>query len=217
MFGSAEGVEAPTSTQAEYTARGAQARWHTTVVGRGGSASTASILPPDASCGAASQPLQRFRLAHWQALGAVPAELPGATVARGYRLAYGRPPARDPERRASCAYSRRELAEALAALGYRLPRRPAPPPPADPLELIWRAALLRLQLPSTRLLLLHHGRLLQLRDSASPLASPGELVAEVAVHSIWWGLAAGRVDLIGSALGEVLGRVVAVDLLEAGR
>lgn len=217
MFGSAAGVEAPTSTQAEYTARGAQARWHTTVVGRGGSASTASILPPEASCGAASQPLQRFRLAHWQALGAVPAELPGATVARGYRLAYGRPPARDPERRASCAYSRRELAEALAALGYRLPCRPAPPPPADPLELIWRAALLRLQLPSTRLLLAHHGRLLQLRDSASPLASPGELVAEVAVRSMWWGLAAGRVDLIGNALGEVLGRVVAVDLLEAGR
>lgn len=203
------GVEAP--------AIGSHGKWSSIDLSTGGRSAVAPILPPDASCGAASQQLQRFRLAHWQALGAVPAELPGATVARGYRLAYGRPPARDPERRASCAYSRRELAEALAALGYRLSRRPAPPPPADPLELIWRAALLRLPLPSTRMLLAHHGRLLQLRDSASPLASPGELVAEVTVHSIWWGLAASRVDLIGSALGEVLGRVVAVDLLEAGR
>ena len=195
-----------------------QPRWHTAPdQQQKASGLTAPILPPEASCSAASQPLQRFRLAHWQALGAVPAQLPGATVARGYRLAYGRPPARDPERRACCAYSRRELTEALAALGYRLPRRPAPPPPADPLELIWRAALLRLQLPSTRMLLAHHGRLLQLRDSASPLASPGELEAEVAVRAMWWGLAAGRVDLIGNALGEVLGRVVAVDLVEAGR
>lgn len=205
------------STGVEAPAIGSHGKWSAIDLSTGGRSAVAPILPPDASCGAASQPLQRFRLAHWQALGAVPAQLPGATVARGYRLAYGRPPARDPERRASCAYSRRELAEALAALGYRLPCRPAPPPPADPLELIWRAALLRLQLPSTRMLLAHHGRLVQLRDSASPLASPGELVAEVAVHSMWWGLAAGRVDLIGNALGEVLGRVVAVDLLEAGR
>lgn len=205
------------STGVEAPVIGSHGKWSAIDLSTWGRSAVAPILPPEASCGAASQPLQRFRLAHWQALGAVPAELPGATVARGYRLAYGRPPARDPERRASCAYSRRELAEALAALGYRLPCRPAPPPPADPLELIWRAALLRLQLPSTRLLLAHHGRLLQLRDSASPLASPGELVAEVAVRSMWWGLAAGRVDLIGNALGEVLGRVVAVDLLEAGR
>lgn len=173
--------------------------------------------PQESSYSAASQPLQRFRLTHWQALGVVPAELPGATIARGYRLAYGRDPARDPERHATRAYSRSELEAALAALERCKPRQAPPPPPADPLELLWAGALARLQLPSTRMLLAHHGRLLELRESTYSGRGPGELVARVAVHSIWRGLAAGRVDLIGNALGEVLSRVVAVELVEADR
>ena len=173
--------------------------------------------PQESSYRAASQPLQRFRLTHWQALGVVPAELPGATIARGYRLAYGRDPARDPERHATRAYSRNELEAALAALERCKPRQAPPPPPADPLELLWEGALARLQLPSTRMLLALHGRLLQLEESAYPGRGPGELVARVAVPSSWRELVASRIHLIGNALGEVLGRVVAIELVEAGR
>lgn len=172
--------------------------------------------PQESSHRAASQPLQRFRLTHWQALGVVPAELPGATVARGYRLAYGRDPARDPERHTTRAYSRSELEAALIALERCKPRQ-APPPPADPLELLWEGALARLQLPSTRMLLSMECRLLQLRESTYPGRGPSELVAQVAVPSSWRELVASRIHLIGNALGEVLGRVVAVELVEAGR
>jgi hypothetical protein len=148
----------------------------------------------------------------------VPAELPGATVARGYRLAYGRDPARDPERHATRAYSRSEVEAALAALERWKPRQAPPPPPADPLKLLWAGTLARLQLPSTRMLLAHHGRLLELRESTYSGRGPaGELVARVAVPSSWRELVASRIHLIGNALGEVLGRVVAVELVEADR
>ena len=173
--------------------------------------------PQESSHRAASQPLQRFRLSHWQALGVVPTELPGATIARGYRLAYGRDPARDPERHATRAYSRSEVEAALAALERWKPRQAPPPPPADPLKLLWEGALARLQLPSTRMLLAHHGRLLELRESTYSGRGPGELVARVAVPSSWRELVASRIHLIGNALGEVLGRVVAVELVEADR
>lgn len=145
-------------------------------------------------------------------------ELPGATIARGYRLAYGRDPARDPERHATRAYSRSELEAALAALERYKPRQAPPSPPlADPLELVWEGALARLQLPSTRMLLSQEGRLLELRKSTYSGRGPGELVARVAVPSIWRELVASRIHLIGNALGEVLGRVVAVELVEADR
>jgi hypothetical protein len=155
----------------------------------------------------------------------VPAELPGASVARGYRLAYGRDPARDPERHATRAYSRSELEAALAALERRKPRQAPPPPPADPLKLLWEGALARLQLPSTRMFpssdtrmfLSQEGRLLELRESTYPGRGPSELVARVAVPSGWPELLASRIHLIGNALGEVLGRVVAVELVEADR
>lgn len=75
----------------------------------------------------------------------VPAGLPPATLARGYRQAYGRPPARDSERRACCAYNATELAGALAALHL--------PGPEQQLGGIWAAVLQRLPLPSMRMLL----------------------------------------------------------------
>ena len=61
------------------------------------------------------------------------------------------------------------------------------------------------------------GRLLELRESTYPGRGPSELVARVAGPSGWPELLASRIHLIGNALGEVLGRVVAVELVEADR
>lgn len=65
--------------------------------------------PPDAP---------RRRLSEWEREGLVPNELAAATIARGYRLAFGRTPAREVGR-STRIYSARELALALQALGYR--------------------------------------------------------------------------------------------------
>lgn len=147
----------------------------------------------------------------------VPPDLPPASLARGYRLAYGCPPPRDPERRALRSYSQAELIAALAALGRRLPRS-APPPPswaADLLELVWDAALRRFPLPSLRLLLANQARLVELRTCPYPLRSSGELLAVVAVQPHWLPTASSRAHVIASALGETLQRPVAVELVEA--
>ena len=155
----------------------------------------------------------RYRWAVWHRQGVLPPDLPPATLARGYRLAYGRDPARDPERQACRAYSAAELAAALEALDHPA----APPPPgwaADLLELIWDATLRRLPLPSLRLLLSHQARLVELRPSPYPLRRSGELLAVVAVQPSWLTIASGRGHVIANALGETLQRVVAVELTE---
>ena len=89
--------------------------------------------------------------------------------------------------------------------------------PADPLELIWSAALQRLKLPSLRMLLFHQARLLRFQGSAYADAAPDQLVALVAVAPTWLVLAASRRELITAALAEVLGRPVAVELRELHR
>ncbi|MEB3276192.1 MAG: hypothetical protein VKM92_04415 [Cyanobacteriota bacterium] len=89
--------------------------------------------------------------------------------------------------------------------------------PADPLELIWSAALQRLELPSLRMLLFHQARLLRFQGSAYADAAPDQVVALVAVAPTWLVLAASRRELITAALGEVLGRPVAVELRELHR
>lgn len=132
--------------------------------------------------------LVRHRWAVWLRRGLVPAGLPPATLARGYRLAYGRPPARDPERRACCSYNAAELAGALAAL--RLPG------PEQQLGGIWAAVLQRLPLPSTRMLLSHKARLRLLTATE----------ALVDVERQWLPMVSGRMDLLRDAFEAQLGR-----------
>ena len=154
--------------------------------------------------------MQRFRWAVWHRRGMVPADLPPVTLARGYRLAHGgREPARDPERRACRAYSAAELAAALAALGYPSPHpTPPPPPPAELLGLLWWAALQRVQLPSTRMLLCHQARLLELSETGR-----GELLALVEVAPSWLPMVESRRGLVVDALAETMTRRVALQLV----
>jgi hypothetical protein len=110
------------------------------------------------------------------------------TLARGYRLAFGgRDPHRDPERRASRAYTERELQLALRAL-----ERPCQ---SERLQEIWLGTLERLQLPSTRMLLRQKARLVLLVD--------GTAVVEVASH--WLPMVRSRLQLLLEALSAELG------------
>lgn len=172
-------------------------------------------LAPGARFG--SHPPERRRLAHWQALGVVPPGLAACSVAAAYVRATGRPPARDPAKRASRAYTAAELAAALAELGQSPRPAPTPPPPADLLAVIWAASLQWLELPSTRMLLSQQCRLLDLRESTYSRRNPGELVARVAVVARWLPLVAARIHLIANAMGETLARPVAVALQEVAQ
>lgn len=179
---------------------------------------------------------QRHRLSYWAALGLLPAGLAPCAVAAAYVRATGRPPARDPEKRACRVYSARELLAALAELLGRPPRPPAPRPapaaaaphrprpllrlvpppapaplPADRLALVWGQALRALRLPSTRLLLAQQSRLVGL---AATMTGP-RAVVEVAPD--WLPMVRSRAALVRQALAEVLGRPVALELREMGR
>jgi hypothetical protein len=181
---------------------------------------------------------QRHRLSWWAARGLLPQGLQPSTIAAAYTRATGRPPARDPDRKQSRAYSAWELLQALAQLSPPLqplgaaaarpapaaappPPPPATPPPrpvdplAEPLGAIWGRTLQALELPSTRMLLIHQARLLELRQSRYPQA-PGEVLALVAVASNWLAIVATRRHLIAQALAEVLGVPVCVALIAAG-
>lgn len=166
-------------------------------------------LAPGARFG--SRPPERHRLAHWQALGVVPPGLAACSVAAAYVRATGRPPARDPAKRASRAYSATELAAALAELGQSPRPAPPPPPPADLLAVIWAASLQRLELPSTRMLLSHQAQLVELREGRR------ELRAVVAVAASWLPLVKVRQQLIADALTEALARPVALELQEVAQ
>ena len=160
------------------------------------------------------QPLRR-RLAAWVAAGVAPPGLAPAAVAAAHLRVTGRPAARDSERPQYRVYSADELRAALIELAGRSPRpAPPPPPPLDPLPLIWRAAGQRLAMPSTRMLLSQQCRLLELRESTYSHRNPGELVARVAVVPRWLPLVKARIHLIGNAMGDTLGRVVAIELQE---
>ena len=140
----------------------------------------------------------------------MPPGLTACTIAAAYIRATGRPPARDPERRASRAYSWAELRLALAELG-QAPRPAAPPPPADPLALIWAAALQRLELPSTRMLLSQQAGLVGLQHCGR------DLRAVVAVRPDWLRMVASRRDLVADALAQTLCRPVALQLQGVGQ
>jgi hypothetical protein len=155
---------------------------------------------------------QRLRFVEWQRRGEIPPGLAPATLARGYRQAFGgRDPHRAPKRTQTRAYNRQELTAALAALRSA---PPAPPPP-DPrpqtkapprlLALLWGLGLQALELPSTRMLLSHQAELVALRQ-ASPLQ------AELAVTSCWLAMVSNRLPLIEAALALAWGEPIAVIL-----
>lgn len=143
----------------------------------------------------------RHRIASWRAWGLLPEGLSPSSIAAAYARVTGCPAPRDPARKQSRAYSPAELALAFAELGY--------PPPPDPLPLIWAAALDRVELPSSRLLLRHQARLLALDERRA--------VVGIAAH--WSALAQARLPLLEQALAAAIGspRVVVLELLELGR
>lgn len=138
-----------------------------------------------------------------------PPGLAPAAVAAAHLRVSGRPAARDPQRPQYRVYSADELRAALVELAGRSPRpAPPPPPPLDPLPLLWQAAAQRLALPSNRLLLLHQGRLIALRER-------GRLVvAVIAAAPQWLPLIESRRGVIARALADTLARPVALELRE---
>ena len=151
-----------------------------------------------------SQP--RFRFAEWQRRGVLPDGLSPATLAHGFRRAHGGlEPPRDPQRPGTRAYSELEVALALAALGAL-----SAPDPAAQLERVWAAVLQRLELPSTRMLLLQRGRLARVFDRA----------ALVQVEANWLPLMRSRLRWLHRAFEAELGYPFAVILaggLEVGQ
>ena len=178
---------------------------------------------------------QRHRLSWWAARGLLPQGLQPGTIAAAYTRATGRPPARDAQKKQSCAYSAWELLQALAQLSPPLqplgaaaarpapaaappPPPPAPPPPrpvdplAEPLGAIWGRTLQALELPSTRMLLSQQARLEALRPNRW-----GELVAVVAVAPDWLPMVQTRQALLSDALGRALDARPVWLVLEAGQ
>lgn len=178
---------------------------------------------------------QRHRLSWWAARGLLPQGLQPSTIAAAYVRATGRPPARDAQKKQSCAYSAWELLQALAQLSPPLqplgaaaarpapaaappPPPPAPPPPrpvdplAEPLGAIWGRTLQALELPSTRMLLSQQARLEALRPTGW-----GELVAVVAVAPDWLPMVQTRAALLSDALGRALNARPVWLVLEAGQ
>lgn len=98
----------------------------------------------------------------------------------------------------------RELGMALGALGLCFP--------PDPLRAVWTRSLQLVDLPSNRALLSQQCRLLELRESDYPRSARGELVARVAVAPDWLEAVQSRRDLLGNALCEATGSLVAVEL-----
>lgn len=153
----------------------------------------------------------RLRLADWAAHGLeLPPDLPPATIAKAYRQTFGTDPARDHQHRQSRAYSWRELFSCLGTIaGVAVP--------PDPIPDLWAAALQRLALPSTRMLLSQQAQLLEVGPSAFASNEPRELVARVAVSPDWLPLVEARAELLTNALTEAIGLPCAVDLQEVAR
>ena len=203
------GVEAPLTTGVygiPHTER-EQPRWHAAPAQQESSGLTDPILPQQPSARAGSGPVQpldqRHRLSHWASLGLLP-HVKGCSVAAAYTRATGRRPARDPKLHSYRVYSRWELQLALAELGLQL--RTAPPPPDPALPLIWAAAIARLPLPSTRMLLSREAWLRSLQEVS------GRVVAEVVVSPAWRTTVKSRCYCLAVALSETLACPVAVEV-----
>jgi len=162
-------------------------------------------LPAAEPCPPAAE---RHPLSHWRRVGWLPEGVEPSALAAAYRRRFRVEPRGDRQYRTRI-YSQRELGLCLGELGL------APPP--DPLAAIWQRALQALALPSTRMLLSQQARLLALEPSASQLREVGELVARVAVVPDWLRMVQSRAELVANALGETLGRPVAVELVEVKR
>lgn len=158
-----------------------------------------------------ADPPKRFRLAHWVALGMVPWGIAPASIAAAYSRTTGHPPARDPSRRACRAYSIDELRLALAELASR-PPEPPPQRLADPLALIWAAAIERIDLPATRSLLSQKVRLVSLSRTYG-----GELRAVLVVSPDCWGTVCSSRGLAAAALTQTLARPVSLQLQGVGQ
>ncbi len=128
----------------------------------------------------------------------------GCSVAAAYIRTTGRTPARDPKLHSYRVYSRWELQLALAELGLQL--RTAPPPPDPALPLIWAAAIARLPLPSTRMLLSREAWLRSLQEVS------GRVVAQVVVEPAWRTTVKSRCYCLAVALSETLACPVAVEV-----
>jgi hypothetical protein len=187
---------------------------------------------------------QRHRLSWWCEHGFLAPGIAPATIAAAFTRATGRPPARDPAHKQSRAYSALELLQALAQLGpteqrqalaqpsrprqrITVPGAPPPPrlpvparpqPPTDPLAAIWAAALQRLELPSTRMMLSQQARLLGVTPAGRDL-----LLVVVGVAPQWRRMIESRAELVREALAKALRRPVALrvvdlaELVEVGR
>ncbi len=99
---------------------------------------------------------------------------------------------------------RKELAAVLQQAAEALEQATAAPICTE-LAATWHAALQRLPLPSTRLMLHQQARLTELDEHR----------AVVAVDGHWLSMAASRADEIEHAIGEALGRSVALTLVAA--
>jgi len=128
-----------------------------------------------------------------------------SALAAAYRRRFRVEPRRDRQRKASRAYSLRELGLSLGELGL------APPP--DPLAVIWRRALRALQLPSIRMLLSQQAQLLALE----PSPSSDDLLARVAAPANWLAMVAARITPLAEALTAATGQPVSVELVEVAR
>ena len=134
--------------------------------------------------------MERHRLAVWEARGWLPDGVAPSLIAAAYRRRFGVDPRRDQNCRTFRAYSLRELDLGLAF-------------ETDPLQRIWRQALQRLELPSTKFLLAQQAHLKELREGQS-----GTLRAVVDVSGHWMAMVQTRSRLLSDALAGALGQPV---------
>lgn len=149
--------------------------------------------PPPRPCPADAE---RHRLAIWARRGWLPEGVAPSAIAAAYRRRFDAEPPRDAHHRQSRAYSLRELGLALQELGLRL----------SELGAIWDLALQELELPSTRMLLLQHARLADLREG------PESPLAVVLVNEPWLAMVQSRAQLLSAAFADALGCPVVLQL-----
>jgi DNA polymerase-3 subunit gamma/tau len=137
----------------------------------------------------------------WDARGWLPDGVAPSAIAAAHCRVFGMPAPRDPSKRTARAYSLRELGHALGELGRAFE--------PEPLRKVWRRALQRLELPSTRALIAQQARLMEVRG---PVGMTGDLFVVVAVASDWLEAVKSRRRLLSDALADALGQPVAMAL-----
>ena len=118
----------------------------------------------------------RQRLSEWQARGWVAADLNPATVAAGFRRAFGRDPARCRVAGSGPDHGCRELGLSLGALGLAFE--------PFPLQVVWAGALARIGPPLTQNLLRSHARLERLDGDTALVAADPALMPVVQSRAV---------------------------------